>query len=239
MKQYKHAIVVGASSGIGAEIARQLAASGCKVAAIARRAERLEAMRSERVFPFVHDVTCFEEAPKVFQEACLQIGGLDLIVYAAGLMPEVAIGEFNWEKDRSMLEVNVLGAVAWLNLAAERMQNTGHGTIVGIGSVAGDRGRMKQPVYNASKAFLATYLEALRNRLSRHGVTVVTVKPGPTETEMTAGLHLKGAMPAAEAARRILELSGSTGEKYLSFKHRVAFAIIKAFPSWIFRRLNV
>lgn len=242
MRQYQFAIVVGASSGIGAEITRQLAATGCRVAAIARRADRLQNLGDEhpdKVLPFVHDVTHYEAIPALFQQATQQLGGLDLIVYAAGVMPDVAVGEYDFDKDRTMVETNVLGAVAWLNQAAARFQSTRHGTIIGIGSVAGDRGRMKQPVYNASKAFLHTYLEALRNRLSRYGVAVVTVKPGPTQTEMTSGLHLKTAMTASDAARRILELSKNTGEKYLLTRHRLAFAVIRRIPSWLFRRLSI
>jgi decaprenylphospho-beta-D-erythro-pentofuranosid-2-ulose 2-reductase len=238
----KCALILGASSGIGAELVRLLAERGWKVAAVARRGERLEALASEfegQVLPFVHDVTHYDEVPDLFQEITKQLGGLDMIVYASGVMPEVGFHEFSFDKDRQIFEVNVLGAIAWLNQAAIRMENTRHGTIVGIGSVAGDRGRSGQPAYNASKAALATYLEALRNRLSRYGVKVVTVKPGPVETEMTASLHLKGAMPARVAAERILAKAQRTGEHYLKPAHRVAFYVIKRIPSPLFRKLKI
>jgi NAD(P)-dependent dehydrogenase (short-subunit alcohol dehydrogenase family) len=137
------------------------------------------------------------------------------------------------------VEVNLLGAIAWLNQAALRFENTQTGTIVGIGSVAGERGRFGQPVYNTTKAALATYMEALRNRLSRYGVRVVTIKPGPTETEMTAHLHMKGMMPASQAATIILSKSKRNGEFFLKFTHKIAFAIIRNFPSAIFRKLKV
>lgn len=239
---YRFAIVVGASSGIGAELVRQLAQSGTKVAAVARREERLHALEAsfpDRVAPFMHDVLDTGEVPELFQRITDALGGLDLIVYAAGIMPEVGVHEYDTEKDLSIFATNVDGAIAWLNQAAQRMDRTGHGTIVGIGSVAGDRGRMGQPAYNASKAALATYLEALRNRLDRRGVKVVTVKPGPVQTEMTAHLHFKNAMSAAEAARRILEVSGRTGEHYLKPAHRLAFYIVKRIPSPIFRRMSL
>ena len=242
MPRFKHAIVVGASSGIGRELVRQLASDGSKVVAVARRADRLEELRSEfpdHVVPVVHDVTEFAEVPFVFQEATKALGGLDLIVYASGVMPEVGWHEFSFAKDREMVDVNVLGLVAWVNAAADRMQNTKHGSIVAIGSVAGDRGRSKQPVYNASKAFVATYMEAIRNRLARYGVKVVTVKPGPVQTEMTASLHIKGAMPADVAAAKILAASDKTGEHYLKLTHRIVFYVLKRVPSPIFRRLKI
>lgn len=242
MAKYQHAIVVGASSGIGRQLVRQLAESGCRVAALARRQDKLDELAADYpnlVQTYAHDVKEYDAVPEMFQQITLDLGGLDLIIYCSGVMPEVDSDEFAFAKDREMIEVNDLGAVAWLNQAATRFQGTKHGTIVGIGSVAGDRGRMRQPVYNASKAFLHTYLEALRNRLDRYGVKVVTIKPGPVDTEMTAGLDIKNKMHANEAARLILQKSARTGEHYLNPAHAVAFMVIRNIPSWIFRRLNI
>lgn len=235
--QYRHAIIVGASSGIGLELVKQLTESGCKVAGVARRAERLEGMPN--VLAFKHDVTNYDEVPALFQEITKQLGGLDLIVYASGVMPAVGAHEYDFAKDRQMIEVNVLGCIAWMNQAAIRFENTKAGSMVAIGSVAGDRGRSGQPVYNASKAFVSSYMEALRNRVARYGVKVVTIKPGPTKTEMTEGLHMRGAMDAAKVASVILDKSTKTGEHYVKFGHRVAFWVIKRIPSPIFRRLHI
>jgi decaprenylphospho-beta-D-erythro-pentofuranosid-2-ulose 2-reductase len=240
MSAFKHAIVIGASSGIGAELVKQLSHGGCKVAAVARRLDRLEVLAQETsALIYCHDVTDYPKVTALFQQITQDLGGLDLVIYAAGVMPEVGFDEFNFKKDWHMTEVNFLGAIAWLNEAAIRFENTNSGTIVAIGSVAGDRGRSGQPVYNATKAALATYLEALRNRLCRYGVKVVTIKPGPTQTEMTAGLHLKGAMPAEVAAKRILLKSNQSGEHYLKWSHRLIFWVIKRIPSPIFRRLKL
>ncbi len=238
----KRALVVGASSGIGREISRQLIQSGWTVAAVARRKDKLQTLADEfpgQLQPVVHDVQETDAIPEVFAKICHNLGGLDLVIYAAGVMPPVGPHEFDTEKDLEIVQTNLIGAIAWLNEAASRFDKTGHGTIVGIGSVAGDRGRSGQPVYNTSKAALATYLEALRNRLAKRGVKVTTIKPGPVQTEMTQHLGLKGAMTASEAARRTLILADRGGEHYLSAKHRFAFFIIKRIPSPIFRRLSV
>lgn len=235
-------IVVGASSGIGEALVRQLAGTGARVGAVARRKDRLDGLASEfagSVSCYVHDVADWQAVPELFQSICRDLGGLDMIIYCAGVMPEVAEDEFNTAKDRQMIETNLSGAVAWLNEASARFQGAGHGAIVGIGSMAGDRGRYARPLYNATKAGLHTYLEALRNRLSRHGVTVCTVKPGPVATEMTAGLTMPGMMTAEAAAAKILKLAHSNGERYLKPTHWLIATIIKAIPSPIFRRLKL
>lgn len=237
--QPKKAIVVGASSGIGRAIAERLAADGWRVALVARRAEELEEVA--RGFPgsmicFPHDVRATEEVPALFAAVCLGLGGLDALVYAAGVMPRVGETEYDTGKDAEMVSTNLLGAIAWCNVAASRFAGVGAGSIVGIGSVAGDRGRRGQPVYNATKGALAIYLEALRNRLWRSGVAVATIKPGPTATPMTAGLNLRGMATAEQVARFAVNRIGRTGEFYVKPAHRLIFAIIRALPGWLMRR---
>ncbi|MCL4257589.1 MAG: SDR family oxidoreductase, partial [Anaerolineales bacterium] len=189
----KRAVVVGASSGIGAALVRRLAAEGYLVAALSRTPEPLQALANElnlggqtRALPFAHDVTQLDEIPATLQRLVTELGGLDLFVYCAGVMPKVEIDEFDLEKDQHMLAVNLAGGIGWLGQVGALFQKQGSGQLVGISSVAGDRGRVLNPAYNASKAGLDTYLEALRNRLSRHGVHVLTVRPGFVDTQILA-----------------------------------------------------
>jgi NAD(P)-dependent dehydrogenase (short-subunit alcohol dehydrogenase family) len=232
--RFQRALVIGASSGIGKAIAEQLAASGCQVACVARR----PGPDGANLTHYAHDVTDFAQTGALFQRICHDLGGLDVVFYASGVMPAVASEEFDFDKDKSMVDVNVLGAIAWLNEAAVRFSAEGRGTIVGIGSVAGDRGRAPKPVYGATKAFLDTYLESLRNRLGTKGVRVVTIKPGPTDTPMAAD-HVGKKLPVAEAARQIL-LAAQKGKRvaYVPGLLRFVFAIIKALPSPVMQRLK-
>nr|WP_309698108.1 SDR family NAD(P)-dependent oxidoreductase [Armatimonas sp.] len=233
-QQFHRAIVVGGSSGIGRELVLQLAASGCQVASVARRSEP----QGEGIKTYVHDVTDFDTVPALFQQLCLELGGLDLIVYAAGVMPAVGPDEFSFSKDKQMVEVNILGAVAWLNEAAQRFGQAGGGTIVGIGSVAGERGRAPKPAYGATKAFLECYLESLRNRVGTKGVKVVTIKPGPTDTPMATD-HVGKKLPATEAARQILA-AARAGKRvaYIPWTMSLAFFLIRRLPSPIMQRLK-
>jgi short-subunit dehydrogenase len=192
LKPNKNAIIVGASSGIGAALARRLAREGYGVALLARRAEVLEEVRkqinaelgAERAHAYPHDATHPDEVPGLFQAILRELGSIDLVVYCAGRQLPVALGEYDFQKDQAMLDANLLGAVAWLNQAAMLFERLGRGQIVGISSIAGERGRVASPVYNTTKAALNTYLESLRNRLTRHGVNVVTVRPGFVQTEL-------------------------------------------------------
>jgi len=168
------------------------------------------------------------------------LGGLDLLVYAAGVMPRVRPDEFDTPTDAEILAVNTLGAIAWCNPAAELFQSQRRGTIVGISSIAGDRGRKGNPVYGASKAALAHYLEALRNRLSDFNVRVCTIKPGFVETPMTAGLDLPGAISAAAAARTIADYARrGSGVRYVPLKWLGVSLVIRSIPSFLFRRITI
>jgi decaprenylphospho-beta-D-erythro-pentofuranosid-2-ulose 2-reductase len=242
---WTHAIVVGGSSGIGEELVKLLASGGCRVAAVARREAELRRVadscgQPDNVLTFVHDVTCCEEVPALFQQICRELGGLDLIIYAAGIMPRITPEEYSLEKDRAAIEVNFTGAVAWINQAAERFGRAGDGTIVGISSVAGDRGRGGYPVYGATKAALNTYLESIRNRVGRLGVAVITVKPGPVDTPMTKGMSgLPMVASPAEVARTILLAAARRARiVYVPWKWRPVMLIIRAIPSFLFQRMK-
>lgn len=245
--RWKNALIVGASSGIGEELAKQLARSGCKVALVARREDELKRIAdeintggAELAKTYVHDVREYECVPSLFQKIARDMGGLELIIYAAGVMPSVEPDEYSFAKDRSMLEINLLGAVAWLNEAAQRFERAGAGTIVGISSVAGERGRRAMPVYCTSKAALNTYLEALRNRVGRFGVHVVTIKPGPVDTPMTKGLGKLPLLISAEKAADSILAAASRGAHtaYVPGTWRWIFLIVRNIPSFIFKKLN-
>lgn len=242
-------LIVGASSGMGEELARQLAREGSQVALVARREEELQRIADvlntpagttlARIYP--HDVREYECVPALFQQIARDMGGLDMVIYAAGVMPRIAEDEYDFAKDRLNVEINLLGAIAWLNEAAQRFARAKAGVIVGISSVAGDRGRKGYPVYAASKAALNTYLESLRNRVGREGVAVVTVKPGPVDTPMTQGMDkLPLMIPVEKAAAAILKAARRRAHTvYVPGIWRGILFVIRHVPSFLFQRQNV
>jgi short-subunit dehydrogenase len=237
-------VVVGASSGMGEAMARQLAAAGADVAIVARRESELERLAAERpgkLRPYVHDVTNVDEVPTLFERIERDLGPVDGLIYASGVMPKIEEGEYAFEKDRAMVSVNLLGAMAWMNQAAARFEAARGGTILGISSIAGERGRRGNPAYCTTKAALTTYLESLRNRCSRYGVNVVTIKPGFVDTAMTRGMKgLFWLISAEKAAKLSLALArkGKSGVAFVPSRWALVAFVVRNLPSFIFRKLN-
>ena len=242
------ALILGASSGMGAALARRLAREGYALALVARRKSLLTGLAAEinkmagtsRALLYVHDVQDYDEVPALLRRIVSELGGLDLVVYASGVNFPPGLQSYNFEGDRQMLEVNLIGAFAWLNPIAEMFQAAGAGHIVGLSSVAGDRGRVGNPGYNASKAGFTSYLESLRNRLTRRGVHVLTVKAGFVKTDM---------LKAAQKVLFPITAEQAAGDIYLAIHRRKQqiytpwfwtwiMLVVRNIPSFIFRRMS-
>lgn len=242
------AAIVGASTGFGAALARKLASEGYDLGLLSRNLEQLEALAQEieaahpvRAFPYRHDVLERDQAPRLLQQVARDLGRLDLFIYNAGIMFSQDPEDYDAERDLRTIEVNTLGAVAWLAPVAHRFAQAGAGHIVAVGSIAGERGRRALPGYSASKAALHTYVEGLRNRVSRMGVTVTTLKPGQMQTTMLQNAAaIRGPIPVARAADlawRAIE-RGAQNSFIPGRWALIAFAL-RHIPSFIFRRMNL
>jgi len=247
LTQRKCAILVGASSGIGAALARRLASKGYRLALLSRRSELLSTLCEEinkdagevLALYYEHDVTDGDSVPGLLTTILADMGNLDLFVYNAGISQMVGLKKYDFVKDRRTMEVNLVGALAWLNPVAAMFQQLRSGQIVGISSVAGDRGRVGNPSYNASKAALSSYLESLRNRLTRYGVNVLTVKPGFVETDLLAGAKKTFLVISPEQAADEIYKAISKHKQvvYIPTLWRWIMLIVRNIPSFIFRRM--
>ena len=245
----RRAIVVGASSGIGAALVRQLASEGYRVAALARRQSEIEALAHTcgplaealggLVLPQVHDVRAVGEVPALFERLVRELGGLDLFIYAAGVMPSVRADQYDTPTDLDLLAINFSGCAAWCNEVAKLMGSQRSGTIIGISSIAGVRGRKGNPMYGSSKAAMTHYLESLRNRLSERRVHVCTILPGYVDTIMTQGLKTFWLISADDAARTILGAARrKVNERFVPWRWTLVALVLRLIPSFFFRRLN-
>lgn len=241
-------LVIGASGGIGMALSRRLAREGYTLALVDRNEKALDVLCNEinsayeqrRAITYVHDVTDYDSVPDVLRRIVADLGGLDLFVYIAGVIYFPTINEYNFSEDHKMMEVNLLGAMAWMSEVAQLFLSMKGGQIVGVSSVAGDRGRVGNPGYNTSKAGLSAYLEALRNRLTRHGVNVLTVKPGFVKTDMLKGIkNPMFAVTPEKAADSIWNAIRKRKQQvYVSGIWYWIMLVVRNIPSFIFRRTS-
>jgi short-subunit dehydrogenase len=242
------AIIIGASSGVGAALARRLAREGYALGLIARRIDRLQDLCDEltsayyiRAFAYQHDVVNLAAVPALFDRIVNDLGGLDLLIYCAGVLYPNDPTMYDADQDQFIFQVNLIGAATWINPVAQRFQQRHAGHIVGIGSIAGDRGRRGMPAYTASKAGLHTYLEGMRNRLWRDGVTVTTIKLGQVDTDMLkdADRHRSPITPerAADLIWRAIRQRKQT--VYVPWWWGPIGLAVRHLPSVIFRRLSL
>lgn len=240
----RSALIVGASSGVGAALAKRLAREGYVLGLIARRIDRLQALCAElstSAFAYQHDVLNTAEVPLLLQTAWNDLGGLDLFIYCAGVLFPNDPAVFDAEQDQFVLQVNLIGAAAWITPVAEYFRRQRHGHIVGIGSIAGDRGRRGLPAYTASKAGLHTYLEGMRNRLWRDGVTVTTIKLGQVETDLLRNAdRRRGPISADHAAELIWRaIERRQNSVYAPAWWALVGLAVRLMPSFLFRRLPI
>jgi short-subunit dehydrogenase len=177
--------VTGASSGIGAALARELADRGASVAISARNADRLREVAGGRMHVEPLDVT--DRAATVAAGAAVReaLGGLDAAVLNAGTWSRFRPEHWDSEAFADQLQTNLMGTVHALEAVVPTMIAEGRGRIVGTASVAGYRGLPGAEAYGATKAALLNLLEALRGSLGPHGIVVQSVAPGFVRTPMT------------------------------------------------------
>jgi short-subunit dehydrogenase len=250
LKPRFRAIIVGASGGIGAAVSRRLAQKGYTLALVDLNEKALKGLCNEinqkssetRASYYIHNVTEYNSVPDTLRGIVAELGGIDLFIYIAGVIHFPALDEYNFPEDQKMVEVNLLGAMAWLSQIAPLFKNMKAGQIVGVSSVAGERGRIGNPGYNASKAGFTSYLEALRNRLTRYGVNVITIKPGMVKTDM---LNLPGAPRPmfAVTPEKAADLIWNAIRKHKQVAYVTGIwswimLVVRNIPSFIFRRLN-
>ncbi|MDE2489504.1 MAG: SDR family NAD(P)-dependent oxidoreductase [Elusimicrobia bacterium] len=185
-------VVTGATSGLGRELAVQLARRGWRVAVTGRRLPELEETARRvteaggEALLLAGSVTDDAEVRAHASRIRAAWGGLDWAILNAGVGESMDAKEFSAELVRWTLDVNVVGAARWLEAVLPDMIESGSGVVAGIASLAAFRGLPRSGPYSASKAALVALLEAARVDLRGTGVDVVTVCPGFVKSEMTA-----------------------------------------------------
>lgn len=239
-KATRTAVIIGASSGIGEALAHELNRAGWRLGLLARRLDRLEALRQALAPGTVVrglDVTQ-SDAASILENVFEELGGVDLVIISAGTGHNNR--DLQWELDAETATVNVLGFMAVAHVAMGHFLKQGRGHLVGISSVGALRGNGPGAAYAASKAFQSVYLDGLRDlaRHSRHPIVVTEVQPGFVDTAM---MKPERPLPAvvrrlfvaspAMAARQILR-AVQKGKKhaYVTRRYALVALIFKLLP---------
>jgi short-subunit dehydrogenase len=232
------ALVTGASSGIGQALACELAARGYHLALCARRVDALEALRTKifREHPDTQvalkslDVTCYAQVAPVLEDLAAELGGLDIVVVNAGIGPGEKVGKGQFDDLQRTVETNLLGAMATVDAAVRYFTIHGGGHIVGVSSIMAYRGLPRNAAYSATKAGLATFLNALRPYLRRQGIAVTIFYPGFIDTPLNDMLPRRPFLISAEKGARLMAAK---------IERRVSSAVIPAWPwalvKWVLR----
>lgn len=238
----KKAVITGATSGIGRALAVELHGRGYSVGATGRRVERLEELKSEleeRIHIQYMDVSRLNEAKHHLRSLIDQMGGMDLIVLNAGITDFQT--DSSWEKEQKIIDVNISGFASLANVSFEYFVEQGRGQLVGISSIASMFGSGLSTGYNASKAFVSSYLQGYRQKANHSDadIAVSDIKPGYVESEMTDGMRgLFWVAPTEKAARQIADaIELKKNHAYVTKRWWLVALLVRMTPNWVFDRM--
>ena len=239
-------LIVGAKSDIAKELAREYSKNGYDIYLAGRKIKELEEfandvkVRSGQEVELVElDITDFSYHKYFYDNLKEKPLG---VISAVGYLGEQDSASKNFSETLQIINANYTGIVSLFNIIANDFENRKNGFIVGISSVAGDRGRASNYLYGSAKAGLSAYLSGLRNRLYESQVNVLTVKPGFVATKMTEGMDLPEKLTAS--AKDVAEEIFTAQQKgksvlYTKWIWRYIMMIIKSIPEWQFKKMSI
>ncbi len=244
----KHIVIIGATSSIAEHCARLWVTEAIDLTLVGRDQQRLGLIAADLKVrsPQSHIATCtahFTDPESIKTTTSrLCANHIDIVLIAHGALPEQTACQDNLELCQSTLEINAVSPVLFAEAFAQHLSRQGNGTLAIIGSVAGDRGRKSNYVYGAAKGLVARYAEGLQHRFANTGIHVALIKPGPTNTPMTATLKAKGSKMASPNAVAQCIVSGIARKKPLIYapkKWAVIMLVFRHLPSVIFNKLDI
>jgi decaprenylphospho-beta-D-erythro-pentofuranosid-2-ulose 2-reductase len=242
----ENVLILGATSDMAVAIARKLAGEGYSITLAARSTERLSALEGDlRVrYKTMVNSAYFDALDFAGHEGFYTSlpEKPDIVICVFGLLGDQPEAQDNWKHCQDIIHSNYTGAVSILNVIANDFERRKKGVIVGISSVAGERGRQSNYIYGSAKAGFTAYLSGLRNRLFRHGVHVMTVKPGFVKTKMIENLSTPGILTASprKVAEKISKaILRKTNTLYVLPAWGLIMWVIRCIPEAIFKRLKL
>jgi decaprenylphospho-beta-D-erythro-pentofuranosid-2-ulose 2-reductase len=241
-------LVLGATSGIAEATCRIWATQGACLFLVARNPEKLAAVAADLkirgasyVDTAVADLDDTDKHAELLAHAVNSLTGMDIAYLAHGILGDQTEAEQDFNSAAQIIYTNFMAPVSLLTWLANFCVQRHAGTLAVISSVAGDRGRKSNYLYGSSKAGLSAFLGGLRNRVDREGVTVLTIKPGPTRTAMTVGMPKseKFADVDSVAESIVSAIDKRKDVLYVPFQWQPIMFIIRNIPERIFKKLNL
>jgi short-subunit dehydrogenase len=250
MNNKKRVVIIGATSAIAEHCARlwlekqpiDLTLVGRDAQRIERVATDLEVRSPQSEIRIVQAEFLDPAAIAATVGGIVQSGRVDVVLIAHGSLPEQAECENDLQSCRDALEINGVSPVLYAEAFAKEMEKANQGTIALIGSVAGDRGRESNYVYGAAKGLVTRYAQGLQHRFAGTGVKVVLIKPGPTDTPMTAHVKGKGAQlaPVEGVAKQIVEgVEAGKPVVYAPRKWWLIMMVLRHLPAFVFNKMAI
>ena len=232
------AIIIGASSGIGHEVARLFIQRGWTVGVAARRIELLDSLGAAAVEQI--DVTR-EDAPEKLMSLVNRLGGMDLFFYASGVGKQNR--ELTADIEQWTVETNGLGFTRMIGCAYRYFAQQGRGHIAAISSIAGTKGLGPAPAYSATKAYQATYLQALEQQANARklNIRITDIRPGFVDTALLSGLPRYPMMlqPQQVAREIVSAIEHHDHISIIDWRYRILTALWRRVPRFIWRRLKL
>ncbi|MDB5542746.1 MAG: hypothetical protein JWQ89_4473 [Devosia sp.] len=237
-------LILGANSGIAEATARLYAAEGAALLLAGRNAGRLQSLADElsRLGARSSEIAVLDLAgadqAATLPDLAARLGGVDHILIAFAIMPEQSLAAADLHVAAEMMTTNYTSTALWALAAANLLEAQGHGSLVVLGSVAGDRGRRRNFIYASTKAGIETLVEGIAHRFAGKGPRAVVVKPGPTATAMTAGSPPERRLVPAETVAKIVRAAADRGGpvQYAPRRWWLIMLVVRALPWWLFRR---
>jgi short-subunit dehydrogenase len=249
LNNQKRIVIIGATSSIAEHCARLWALEeNVELILVGRNMPKLERVAADlKVRQPTIKIELLDADfinPKAVQETVNNLfrgGPITTALIAHGTLPDQADCQSNLDLCQSTLEVNGVSPVLFAEAFAQHMSKLNAGCIAIIGSVAGDRGRKSNYVYGAAKGLVTRYTQGLQHRFAGSGVQVTLIKPGPTDTPMTAGMDGKGKFASPEDVAKTI-IAGIENKKlviYAPGKWQIIMMVVRHLPSFIFNKINI
>lgn len=245
----KNIVIIGATSAIAQEVARIYAKRAANFYLVGRSGEKLSAIEKDlsvlgasEVNIKTLDLNRVQEHATLVSDIQNKLKTVDLVLVAHGTLPEQEAIQDDYQAVFEALQSNALSTLSLLTEFAPMMEKQRHGTLAVISSVAGDRGRQSNYIYGTAKAAVTTYCEGLRNRLTKAGAHVLTIKPGFVDTPMTASFDKGGplwAQPQDVAKDIVNAVDKGKNTLYTPYFWRLIMLIIRHIPEFIFKKLSL